>query len=213
MIDQWAAAPWSWSLDTTGLSGLQTVTVTATDSDTASQFTTFDLDVELIIADQAAVTATEGTVAVNTGSYADPGAETVTLTASVGTIIDNGDGTWSWSHPVSDGPDFESVTVTADYSGGATDMASFDLTTDNAPPTVTVDDNSIAVLEGVLATNTGSYSDPGVDDITLDRFAGNGDRQWRRHLELVTGHDRPRWPANSHHHRHRQRHRLSIHHL
>ena len=51
---------WSWSLDTTGLSGLQTVTVTATDSDTASQFTTFDLDVELIIADQSAVTATEG---------------------------------------------------------------------------------------------------------------------------------------------------------
>ena len=88
----------------------------------------------------------------------------MTLDASVGTIMDNGDGTWSWSHPVSDGPDFESVTVTADYSGGATDMASFDLTTDNAPPTVTVDDNSIAVLEGALATNTGSYSDPGVDD-------------------------------------------------
>ena len=180
---------WSWSLDTTGLSGLQTVTVTATDSDTASQFTTFDLDVELIIADQSAVSATEGTVAVNTGSYADPGAETVTLTASVGTIMDNGDGTWSWSHPVTDGPDSESVTVTADYSGGATDMASFDLTTDNAPPTVTVDEGSIAVLEGALATNTGSYFDPGVDTIQLTASLGtvidNGDGTWSWSLDTT----------------------------
>ena len=50
MIDN-GDGTWNWSLDTSGLSGLQTVTVTATDSDTASQFTTFDLDVELITAD------------------------------------------------------------------------------------------------------------------------------------------------------------------
>ena len=102
-----------------------------------------------------------------------PVAETVTLTASVGTIIDNGDGTWSWSHPVTDGPDFESVTVTADYSGGASDMASFDLTTDNAPPTVTVDEGSLSVLAGATASNTGSYFDPGVDTVQLTASLGD----------------------------------------
>ena len=109
----------------------------------------------------------------------------------MGTIIDNGDGTWSWSHPVSDGPDLESVTVTADYSGGATDMASFDLTTDNAPPTLAADFADVTVDEGTQATNSGTFSDPGVDDITLSASLGtvidNGDGTWSWSWDTLDG--------------------------
>ena len=46
---------------------------------------------------QSTVTVNEGTTATNTGTNNDPGGDTVTLSASVGTIINNGNGTWSWS--------------------------------------------------------------------------------------------------------------------
>ena len=60
------------------------------------------------------VTVFEGDTALNSGTVFDPGDDTVTLVASVGTVIDNLDGTWSWSYPTTDGPDdSQTVTITA----------------------------------------------------------------------------------------------------
>ena len=47
-------------------------------------------------ADAATVIVFEGDVVTNSGTHSDVDS-TVSLSASVGTVIDNGNGTWSWS--------------------------------------------------------------------------------------------------------------------
>ena len=108
------------------------MTITATGSDGATASTTFALTVNnvapTVVADNAAVTVDEGQTAVNTGTFADPGADIVTLTASVGTVT-AGAGTWSWSFETTDGPDeSQTVTISATDSDGATTTTIFTLT-------------------------------------------------------------------------------------
>ena len=116
-----------------------------------------------IAADNAAVTVDEGDTAVNSGDFADAEGQPVTLTASIGTVMDNGDGTWSWSWDTSDGPDdSQVVTITAtDIRGAATD-ATFDLTVHNVAPIITgVGDTS--TTPGSPITITADITDPGID--------------------------------------------------
>jgi len=50
----------------------------------------------------------------------DPVADVVTLTASVGAVVDNDDGSWNWSFNTGDGPDQgQVITITATDSDGA----------------------------------------------------------------------------------------------
>src|SRR5205807_1654004 len=81
----------------------------------------------------------EGGTATAFGSWRDPGtADVVTLTASVGTVTKNADGSWLWSFATSDGPDqSQTVTITATDSDGASSSTSFALVVHNAAPTVT----------------------------------------------------------------------------
>ena len=73
-----------------------------------------------IAVDETDVAVEEGQTAANTGTVSDPDGTVVALTASVGTIANNGNGTWSWSFVTSDGPDQgQTVTVTAKDSDGA----------------------------------------------------------------------------------------------
>ena len=89
-----------------------------------------------VVADNTTVTVNEGDTANNTGTYSDPGDDTVALSASVGTVVDNGDGTWSWSFDTTDGPDeSQTVTITGD-DGLDTGQATFDLTVNNVAPTI-----------------------------------------------------------------------------
>jgi uncharacterized delta-60 repeat protein len=179
---------WSWSFDTSdGPDDTQIVTITATDSDGESSDTSFQLNVDnvapSVAADIAAVAANEGDTATNTGTYADFGADVVTIAASVGTIIDNGDGTWSWSFDTNDGPDdSQVVTITATDSDGESSNTTFQLTVDNVAPTVAADNASVTANEGDTATNTGTYADPGVDVVSLVASVGmvidNGDGTW-----------------------------------
>src|SRR6185436_5775957 len=99
---------WSWAFNTNdGPDQTQTVTITATDSDGAPTSTSFNLVVNnvapTVAADNASVTVSEGATAGNSGTFDDVGADIVTLAASVGTITDNGNGTWSWSFNTTDG--------------------------------------------------------------------------------------------------------------
>ena len=188
---------WSWIFDTSdGPDDSQTVTVTATDSDGTVTSTTFDLIVAnvapTVSADNATVTIDEGATASNSGAFADVGNDGVTLSATAGTVIDNGDGTWSWSFDTSDGPDdSQTVTVTATDSDGAVTSTTFDLTVANVAPTVSADDATVAVNEGSTATNAGPVGDPGTDVVVLSSSVGditdNGDGTWMWDLDTTDG--------------------------
>src|SRR6185369_7694328 len=133
---------WSWSFNTTdGPDQSQTVTITATDSDGAPTSTTFSLVVNnvapTVAADNALVTVSEGATAGNSGTFGDAGADTVTLAASVGTIINNGNRHWELVFKSSDGPQpVQTSNITGPGSEGATTRTTVSLVVNNVAPTV-----------------------------------------------------------------------------
>ena len=146
---------------------------------------TVDNVAPLLTADNASVSVSEGAAAANTGTFSDPGDDIVTLAASVGTITDNNNGTWSWAFDSTDGPDnSQTVTITATDSDNATTSIAFDLTVDNVAPILAADNASVTVSEGATAANTGTFSDPGDDIVTLAASVGtiidnnNGTWSW-----------------------------------
>ena len=109
---------WSWSGDTTSLGDSQVVTITVTDSDNDSTLVTFDLHVSQIALEITRSTVDEGSTATNTGGYFDTGTAP-DLSATIGTVVDLGNGSFSWSWDTIDGPrESQRVTITADYGGG-----------------------------------------------------------------------------------------------
>jgi N-acetylneuraminic acid mutarotase len=115
-----------------------------------------------IDADQSAINVDEGQPATNSGSLNDPDQDVLTLTASVGTVIDNADGTWSWSFATNDGPaESQTVTITADDGNGGTAELTFDLIVNNVAPTIdTVAVPIDPVLLGTPLYATADFSDP-----------------------------------------------------
>ncbi len=109
---------------TGGLTGSYFITATVSDDDG-------DQDMA------SAVIAPEGQTAVYRGAI--PGGAAVTLQASVGDVVDNGDGTWSWSYDTKDGPDeSQAVKITATNSDGVESAVVFNLVVSNVAPVVTV---------------------------------------------------------------------------
>lgn len=97
----------------------------------------------------------EGSTASNTGTWSDPGLDTVTLSASTGTVVKNTDGTWSWSFATNDGPDqTQTVTITATDSDGAITTTTFALVVTNVAPSLAKTNASVSVNEGSTASNT-----------------------------------------------------------
>ncbi len=190
---------WSWNFDTSdGPDETQTVTITATDSDDAVTTTTFELTVNNVApslgVNNTAITLDEGQTATNSGTFADLGADTVSLTASVGTVSDNGDGTWSWNFDTSDGPDdTQTVTITATDSDGAVTTTTFELTVNNVAPSLGVNNTAITLDEGQTATNSGTFADLGADTVTLVASVGtvsdNGDGTWSWNFDTSDGPD------------------------
>lgn len=119
-----------------------------------------------IAADNASVTVTEGDAATNSGTVSDADGDSVDLSASVGSVTNNGDGTWDWSFDTTDGPsDSQTVTITAD-DGTDTSTATFALVVNNANPVVAApsfSDASINCGESVDLTGI-SFSDAGIYD-------------------------------------------------
>ncbi len=121
-------------------------------------------------ADLARVVVDEGQTATMSGTFSIPGA---TLSASVGSVIDNGDGSWTWTAPTTDGPDdSQTVTITADDGAGTSSDALFDLVVNNVAPSVAPDQATVSVDSGEVATMTGTYGDPGNDTVTLTTSLG-----------------------------------------
>ncbi|MGD9636174.1 MAG: cadherin-like domain-containing protein, partial [Pirellulales bacterium] len=135
-----------------------------------------------IAANEATVSVTEGAVASTSGTWSDPDGDAVLLTASVGAVVNNGDGTWSWSYTPSDGPeDSQTVTITID-DGLATAQTTFALDVLNAAPALAANAGEVNAFEGETATNTGTIADVTGDVVTLTASIGtivdNGDGTW-----------------------------------
>ena len=123
--------------------------------------------------DNASVTVNEGQTATNTGTWSDANAgDTVTLSASVGTIIKSGTnaaGTWSWSFATTDGPaNSQTVTITANDGNGGVTTTTFPHTVNNVAPTAALGNNS-PVNESSEATV--SFTSP-FDPSSTDTSAG-----------------------------------------
>jgi hypothetical protein len=119
-----------------------------------------------VAADNATVTVDEGQTATNTGTVSDPDNEPVSLSASVGTVVNNGDGAWSWSFNTTDGPpQSQTVTITADDGNGGVSQTSFSLTVNNVAPTVGAISAPVNPQPvGATVNASGSFSDPGTGD-------------------------------------------------
>ena len=88
-----------------------------------------------VTVDLANVSVPEADTAINSGTFEGAG---VSLTTSVGTISDIGNGTWNWSFDTTDGPaNSQTVTVTATGRNGDFRTATFDLIVTNLAPTIT----------------------------------------------------------------------------
>ena len=166
---------WLWSLPTTdGPDQSQRVTLTATDSDGASTSQSFELVVTNVIPQiqvaQTRVTFNEGDEAVNTGTFSDPGADSLRFSASVGNITALADGTWRWSYTCPDGPSAsQTVIVTVTDSDGASSQASFDLVIRNVAPTVDAG-SDVSLVAGVPFRFQGRFIDPGILDTHTIRW-------------------------------------------
>lgn len=87
--------------------------------------------------DQSSVSVDEGQMASNSGSVSDVDGDTVTLSASVGTVTNDGFGNWSWSFGTNDGPaDSQMVTISADDGNDGSTETSFQLKVENVAPSV-----------------------------------------------------------------------------
>jgi subtilisin family serine protease len=112
----------------------------------------------------ASVAVDEGSTAVNSGTFSDPNGGSVTLSASVGTVVDNGNGAWTWSLATTDGPaEGQTVTITGTNAMTAQGSVAFSLQVLNVAPLVSAGpDASITTNEAFAFA--GSFSDPGISD-------------------------------------------------
>ncbi len=150
-----------------------TVTATATESgngDTAVNSQTLHVTVTnanpSLTRLNGSVSVGEGTTLTNSGNYGDVPADTVSLSASEGTLVDNGNGTWSWSLPTNDNVPAHLVTITAQDEDGGLTTVTFTVEATNVAPSATIkgattaDDAPTAGVEGTAISLSSIVTDP-----------------------------------------------------
>ena len=119
----------------------------------------------------------EGQTASAAGTWSDPDGDAVSLSASVGSVIENANGAWTWSYATSDGPaQSQTVTISADDGKGGTSSTQFALSVKNVTPAVTAGAGKTITVGGTF-TGSGSFTDPGADTAwtaTVDYGDGSG---------------------------------------
>jgi hypothetical protein len=121
------------------------------DSTSISESITVNNVAPSITGGSAPITIEEGEQAANSGTFGDVLADTVTLTASLGTVTQNANGTWSWSYDGDDDLAETTVTITATDEDGGQSELEFDVTVNNVAPTATIG-NSGPIDEGQTVT-------------------------------------------------------------
>ena len=116
-------------------------------------------------ATQSTVTVNEGSIATNTGTFSDPGTDILTIYSEYGTVIDNGNGTWSWSYFAGSGPaDSRNIVIQVADGEGGNGGVTFALVVNNVAPTANAG-GPYEVFEGQPVNFIGIATDPGLDDI------------------------------------------------
>ncbi len=111
------------------------------------------------LAAQPSVSVDEGQTATATGTVPHVAEVSVNLSASIGEVVDNLDGTWTWNWTAADGPgQSQTVVIRALYNGFYHDAVSFDVVVSNVAPTASIEGTSTAV-RGKLARVTLHASD------------------------------------------------------
>jgi hypothetical protein len=114
--------------------------------------------------DHAAVAVDEGQTAANSGTVSDGDGDLVALSASMGTVTDNQDGTWSWSYTADEGPVESTITIAADDSQDTAQVA-FALSVNNLAPTVGEISAPLNPVQlGATIDASADFSDPGALD-------------------------------------------------
>lgn len=118
--------------------------------------------------------ASEGGSLGTGGSFADPDDDPLSISASgVGTLVDHGDGTWSWTSDALDEGE-GTVVVTADDGRGGTTEDRFSWSVTNvAPSIVSLEPSATTVLVNAEVTWTARATDPGRDDVLSWSFDGS----------------------------------------
>lgn len=120
-------------------------------------------------ADQSHSSVDEGEIAYNHGTWGEVDVgDTVTLSASLGTVTKNVNGTWNWSYQTTDGPlpvETEVVITATDQSGASTSR-SFHLEVNNVAPTVTLF-GAASANEGQTICYNFTTVDPGQDTFSI----------------------------------------------
>ncbi len=162
---------WTYTLTTTDQI-TATVEVTATDKDGAStsdEFTVTAINVAPAVGTAPANSSgSEGGTLTTSGSFTDVPADPITLTKTGdGTLVDNRDGTWSWSLATTDDAS-GSVTVTADDGDGGKTTSTFTYAAGNVAPTISA--LSVTGITGAACTTGNAVglkftvTDPGSAD-------------------------------------------------
>ena len=130
----------------------------------------------VVAASAPSVTTAEGNLAEMLGTYSDPDAETVVLTASSGwieAIPPGSSGTWRWNAPAADGPSSEAITITADDGHGSPSQTQFDFIITNQPPSaITQGSAYVAVASATPHRFIWGASDVASDTVTTTFWCG-----------------------------------------
>ncbi|QDV24951.1 Calx-beta domain-containing protein [Aureliella helgolandensis] len=183
------------TFDASLLDGPNSVTVSlrVTDSFGESDVATATIDITnaapILAVDTTDVMLNEGDSVIKLITATDVPADTVLVAASLGTIVSNSDGSWTWSYDaVDDLPETE-VTITADDGEGGVSYASFNLTVSNAAPILTMDTAEVAIVEGGSWTKLITATDVPADTVSVTASLGtivtNGDRSWTWNYDSV----------------------------
>jgi len=127
-----------------------------------------------VVSDQGDITINEGQTFVGSGSF-DRTDATITISPAITGFTDNGNGTWSLSHPTTDdfGPTLYTVTATVAGGGMATDT--FTLKANNVNPTATFNAPTSQLYSTGFNISLTSPSDAGSSDTFTYAFdCGSG---------------------------------------
>ncbi|NBV45042.1 MAG: hypothetical protein EBR86_05225 [Planctomycetia bacterium] len=127
-----ADGTWSWTATPADQFSATTVTITATDPLGITSTTSFSYAATnappAVAATSAAVTGSVLQTLSNSGTWSDVAADTVTLSASLGTVTKNANGTWSWSLTPAAKLTDQTVTITANDEDGGSSSTTFTVT-------------------------------------------------------------------------------------
>ncbi len=136
----------------------------------------------VIAVNNAAVVVQEGPDGTNSGTWSDIDGDLVDLSASVGSVTRNGDGTWTWSASAADQQAVQTVVITANDGKRGVVTTSFTYEVTNKAPGLTVSSGSVVGPALSTLTNSGTWTDVAADTVTLSASLGevvrNGDGTW-----------------------------------